>query len=76
MLVSHGIETSSAVILGKPVIRETRISAELIIRKPGEGATEDDLLDAYPHPNRSDIQAVLLRAAHAPSHESISTQAV
>ncbi len=40
-------------MLGKPVIRGTRIPVELILRKLSEGATETDLLDAYPrHPAR------------------------
>jgi len=41
------IEINPAVMLGKPVIRGTRIPVELILRKLSEGATEADLLDAY-----------------------------
>ena len=51
------IEINPDVMLGKPVIRGTRIPVELILRKLGEGATEDDLLDAYPRLIRADIQA-------------------
>ncbi len=36
-------------MLGKPVIKGTRIPVELIIRKLGEGATLEDVLDAYPN---------------------------
>ena len=50
------IETNPKVMLGKPVIRGTRIPVELILRKLGEGATEDDLLDAYPRLKRADIR--------------------
>jgi len=46
-------------MLGKPVIRGTRIPVELVIRKLGEGATEAHLLDAYPRLTRADIQATL-----------------
>lgn len=42
------IEINPKVMLGKPVIRGTRISVELLLRKLAEGATEPDLLDAYP----------------------------
>jgi uncharacterized protein (DUF433 family) len=34
--------------LGKPVIRGTWIPVELILRRLGQGAIEQDLLDAYP----------------------------
>jgi uncharacterized protein (DUF433 family) len=34
------------VLLAKPVIRDTRISVELILRKPGEGASERELLES------------------------------
>jgi uncharacterized protein (DUF433 family) len=58
------IEINPAVMLGKPVIRGTRIPVELIIRKLSEGAAENDLLDAYPRLTREDIQAALAYAAH------------
>ena len=41
------------------MIRGTRIPVELVIGKLGEGATEADLLDAYPRLTRADIQAAL-----------------
>ena len=51
------------VMLGKPVIKGTRIPVELIVRKLGEGAAFEDLLDAYPNLKKDDIQAALLYAA-------------
>ena len=54
------IEINPAVMLGKPVIRGTRIPVEVILRKLGEGATEADLLESYPRLVREDIQAALL----------------
>ncbi|MDH4155125.1 MAG: DUF433 domain-containing protein [Nitrospira sp.] len=53
------IEMNPKVMMGKPVIRGTRIPVELILRKLGEGATEADLLDAYPRLTKVDIQAVM-----------------
>ena len=76
MLLTDRVEINPAVMLGKPVIRGTRIPIELIVRKLGEGATEADLLDAYPRLTRGDIQAALLYAADALSHETILPQAV
>jgi uncharacterized protein (DUF433 family) len=63
------IEVDPKVMLGKPVIRGTRIPVDLILRKLGEGAAEADLLDAYPRLTQADIQAALLYAADAIAHE-------
>ena len=61
-------------MLGKPVIRGTRIAVELILRKLSEGATEADLLEAYPRLTRQDIQAALAYAASSLAHETILFQ--
>jgi len=53
------IEVNPKVMLGKPVIRGTRIPVELLLRKLGEGATLEELLDAYPRLSREDVQAAL-----------------
>ena len=76
MLLTDRIEMNPAVMLGKPVIRGTRIPVELVLRKLGEGATAADLLDAYPRLTQADIQAALLYAADAVSHETILLQTV
>jgi uncharacterized protein (DUF433 family) len=68
-MTSDRIEIDPEVMLGKPVIRDTRIPIELILRKLAEGATETDLLDGYPRLNESDIKAALACAADALSHE-------
>jgi uncharacterized protein (DUF433 family) len=51
------------IMLGKLVIKGTRIPVELIVRKIGEGALTEDLLDAYPNITKEDIQAAVLYAA-------------
>jgi len=56
---------------GKPVIRGTRIPVELIIRKLGEGAFIEDLLDGYPNLEKNDIQAALLYAADHMGNERV-----
>jgi uncharacterized protein (DUF433 family) len=53
------IEVNPEVKLGKPVIRETWIPVELIVRKLREGASEADLLEAYPRLTRKDIEAAM-----------------
>ncbi len=59
MTITDRIEINAKVMMGKPVIRGTRIPVELILRKLGEGATEHDLLDEYPRLARADIQAAI-----------------
>jgi uncharacterized protein (DUF433 family) len=59
------------VMLGKPVIRGTRIPVELILRKLGEGASEVGLLDAYPSLTRDDIEAALRYAAAVLAHDEV-----
>ena len=68
------IEVNPAVMLGKPVIRGTRIPVELILRKLSEGATEQDLQEAYPRLVQKDIQAALAYAADTLAHETIILQ--
>ena len=69
MSIADCIEVDPNVMLGKPVIRGTRIPVELILRKLSEGASNADLLDAYPRLTREDIQAVFAYAADMVAHE-------
>ncbi|MCP9449003.1 MAG: DUF433 domain-containing protein [Nitrospira sp.] len=68
-MATSRIEMNPTVMMGKPVIRGTRIPVELILRKLGEGATEEDLLDAYPRLTKADIHAAIRYAADAVAHE-------
>ena len=52
------IEINARVMQGKPVIRGTRIPVDLVLRKIGDGATEKDLLEAYPRLTPEDIRAL------------------
>jgi len=55
-------------MLGKPVIRGTRIPVELILRRISEGASEDALLESYPNLTREDIRAAVAYAADEIAH--------
>jgi uncharacterized protein (DUF433 family) len=59
MTASDRITIDPAVMQGQPVIRGTRVTVELIVRKLREGAAESDLLDAYPQLAAEDIRAAL-----------------
>ena len=48
MTQPNRIDINPEVMLGKPVIRGTRITVELVLRELANGATEADLLDQYP----------------------------
>lgn len=65
------IEINPKVMMGKPVIRGTRIPVELILRKLSEGAKEPDLLNAYPKLTVKDIQAAIRYAADTLAHEEM-----
>ena len=69
MTATNRIEVNPKVMLGKPVIRGTRIPVELILRKLSEGAMDADLLDAYPRLTREDIRAALAYAADLLGHQ-------
>ena len=58
------------VMLGKPVIRGTRIPVELLLRKLGEGASLEELLDAYPRLSAQDIRAAMSYAADTLADET------
>jgi uncharacterized protein (DUF433 family) len=58
-------------MLGKPVIRGTRVPVELLLRRMADGATEADLLESYPTLTRDDIRAAISFAADSTdSHRS------
>jgi uncharacterized protein (DUF433 family) len=65
------IEINPAVMLGKPVIRGTRIPVELLLRKLADGATTEELLDAYPRLSAEDVRAALAYAADTIAHEAV-----
>jgi uncharacterized protein (DUF433 family) len=54
-----------------PVIRGTRITVELILRKLAEGETESELLEDYPHLTPEDIRAAIAYGAASVAHEEV-----
>jgi len=53
------IEINPKIMVGKPVIKGTRITVELILEKLSNGETIDQILNSYPHLNRDQILACL-----------------
>src|SRR5947207_14753732 len=71
MTVTGRIEINPQIMLGKPVVRGTRIPVELILRKLSEGATDADLLGAFHHLSREDSQAVIRYADKTLAHKEV-----
>lgn len=46
-----------AVMVGKPIIKGTRITVEHILRQLTQGRTHEEILENYPHLTREDILA-------------------
>ena len=57
------ISVNRKVMVGKPVIRGTRLTVDYILNRLGHGAEWDDLMREYPGLTRDDIQACLLFAS-------------
>ncbi len=57
------------ILLGKPAIKGTRISVELVLKKLAEGMTIDEVLEAYPRLTKKDIMAVLSYSADVIARE-------
>ena len=65
------ISLDPKVMLGKPVIRGTRIPVELIVRMLAQGIAEDGILREYPRLQSDDIRAALAYAAQVLAHEDV-----
>jgi len=62
--------TSNVEILnGKPIIKGTRISVELILEFLASGMTIEEILKEYSHLKKEDILSVLEFAAKSLKHE-------
>jgi uncharacterized protein (DUF433 family) len=59
------------VMVGKPVIRDTRIPVELLVRMVAQGISEADILREYPRLEPADIRAALAYAAAVVAEEEI-----
>jgi uncharacterized protein (DUF433 family) len=56
------IMVDPAVLVGKPVVKGTRISVELIVDLLAAGWTQEQILDSYPSLTPDDIRACLAYA--------------
>lgn len=59
------------IMLGKPVIRGTRLTVDIIVEKVAYGASFDEIRQDYPFLAIDDIRAALLYAARSVAHEEV-----
>jgi len=71
MQISQHIEINPKVMMGKPVIKGTRITVELLLEKLSSGETEEDILFSHPHITKENIKAALAFAAQSLKGENI-----
>ena len=60
ILWQNHIHSNASILLGKPIIKNTRISVELILELLGSGWSNDQLLESYPSLTNNDIKAVFI----------------
>jgi uncharacterized protein (DUF433 family) len=58
-------------MLGKPVVKGTRITVEIILKKMAEGASKKELLLMYPHLSMEDLYAVFNYASEVIGNEDV-----
>jgi len=68
--IKNRIEINPQVLVGKPLIKGTRIAVEFIIELLANGWTYDQILKNYPKLKKEDIRAALEYSANALKFES------
>jgi uncharacterized protein (DUF433 family) len=63
------IAVNPKVMVGKPIIRGTRIPVELIVKMMAQGISEKEILEEYPRLAPEDLKAALAYASTALSNE-------
>lgn len=63
------ITSDPGILGGKPIVRGTRISVQLILEWMASGATRDDILRQYPHLTAEDVEQALAYAAASMRNE-------
>jgi uncharacterized protein (DUF433 family) len=74
--IAERVVINPQIMVGKPVIRGTRIPVELILRMFAQGISEKEILREYPRLQTADIRAALAYAAQTLAHEDILPLAI
>ncbi len=70
------IVVDPAILVGKPVVRGTRLAVEFIIELLAQGWPESEILRNYPGLTHEDVQACLVYASSALRTEKIFPLAI
>lgn len=65
------IHSDPEILLGKPVVKGTRLSVEFILGLFSEGWTEQQILENYPTLTKESLRAVFAFAAECMREESL-----
>jgi uncharacterized protein (DUF433 family) len=57
------ITVDAAILVGKPIVKGTRISVEFVVDLLGRGWTQEQILREYDHLSAQDVQACLAYAS-------------
>ena len=70
------IHSDPAILVGKPVIRGTRISVELILERLSDDWDESAILTSYPHLPPDAVRAAVAFAAEVVAEQPAAARAV
>ena len=70
-MIHERIEINPNIMMGKPVIRGTRITVEHVLRKLSAGLSAEKIVEHHPHLALDDIYATVAFAADYIAHEEI-----
>ena len=71
MALMKRIEINPAILLGKPIIRGTRIPVELIVKLAAQRWTDEEIIKEYPMLKKKDIHEALLYAEKLVQNEEV-----
>lgn len=65
------INVDPRILVGKPVVKGTRIAVELVVDLMAKGWTQEQILDSYPNLTAEDIRACLAYASEVLHSERV-----
>ena len=70
-MTTERIEVNQAVMMGKALVRGTRITVELLLRNLSQGASERELLEDYTFLTLEEVGAAIANGAASVAHEEV-----